>query len=293
MGKEGKVEIKAAYGNPVQSIQDISISYSQARTALRYQIQKETRTVLGFQDMNAEKVPDYLYLRAELSTLEEAIKAKNATRVGFIVSELTGIIKNENTSYFYAVCLCYNIINTFIQEIYKIKNTEAAEIIKKHQALFLENYDHLVENLIIIVTSLARETMRVIGVTEQKASVANKENILAYIQENYRNPVFRIQSILDRFGCSFSNLSHQFKAATGENISSYISALKMSYAKELLSTDSLTINEIAAQLGYFQASSFIRKFRTIEGLTPGEYRAEKLSGAGMTSSSPDPDNQRQ
>jgi AraC-like DNA-binding protein len=294
MGKGAKMEIKAAYGNPVQSIQDISVSYSQARTALRYQIQKETRMVLGFQDMNAEEVPDYLYLRAELSTLEEAIKAKNATRVGFIVSELTGIIKNENTSYFYAVCLCYNIINTFIQEIYKIKNTEAAEIIKKHQALFLENYDHLVENLITIVTSLARETMRVIGVTEQKASVVDKENILAYIQENYRNPAFRIQSILDHFGCSFSNLSHQFKTATGENISSYISALKMSYAKELLSTDSLTINEIAAQLGYFQASSFIRKFRTIEGLTPGEYRAaQKLSEAGMTPSFPALNSQRQ
>jgi AraC-like DNA-binding protein len=294
MGKETRAKIKAACGNPVQSIQDISISYSQARAALRCQIQKETRTVLGFQDMNIEEVPDYLYLRAELTTLEEAIKAKNATRVGFIVSELTRIIKNENTSYFYAVCLCYNIINIFIQEIYKIKNIEAAEIIKEHQTLFLENYDHLVENLITIVTSLARETMRIIGVTEQKASVANKENILAYIEENYRDPDFRIQSILDHFGCSFSNLSHQFKTATGENISSYISALKMSYAKELLSTTSLTINEIAVQLGYFQTSSFIRKFRTTTGLTPGEYRAvQKSSGASMMPSSPEPDNQQQ
>jgi AraC-like DNA-binding protein len=272
LGKEAKSEIKAAYGNPVRQIENISLSYSQAKTALGCQIQKVHQRILGFQDMKTGEVPDYLYLRSELNTLEEAIGSKNPRRTEFIVSELIDTIKNKNTSYFFAVCLCYDIINTFIREIYKIKNTVAAEIIKKHHMLFLENFDHPVENLIIIVDSLSRETMRVICRESPSPVTASRDNILKYIEENYRDSNFCVQSISDHFGLSFSNLSHQFKSYTGKNISSYISALKLGYAKELLSTSGIPVSEIAARLGYFQTSSFIKKFRTVCGMTPGGYR---------------------
>jgi AraC-like DNA-binding protein len=78
--------------------------------------------------------------------------------------------------------------------------------------------------------------------------------------------------VADHFGLSISNLSHQFKSSTGENIAARISALRMGYAKELLTLTDLPISEIAGQLGYFQASSFIKKFKGMEGLTPGGYR---------------------
>jgi AraC-like DNA-binding protein len=78
---------------------------------------------------------------------------------------------------------------------------------------------------------------------------------------------------------SFSNLSHQFKNYTGKNISSFISALKLNYAKKLLSSTGLSINEIAVRLGYSQASGFIRKFRQAEGISPGEYRNGKRGEA--------------
>jgi AraC-like DNA-binding protein len=50
----------------------------------------------------------------------------------------------------------------------------------------------------------------------------------------------------------------------------------MNYAKELLSTTSLSVSEIAAKLGYFQTSSFIRKFKQSENMTPGEYRNKEI-----------------
>lgn len=88
-----------------------------------------------------------------------------------------------------------------------------------------------------------------------------------------------VQSIADHFGLSFSNLSHQFKNCTGTNISSFISTLKLTYAKKLLSSTTLSVTEIAIRLGYSQASGFIRKFRQAEGISPGEYRNRKAGGA--------------
>jgi AraC-like DNA-binding protein len=277
--KETRSEIKAAYGTSVRTIGEVSLSYAQARMVLRYRIQRGARNILGFQDMKMEEIPDYLYLRAELNTLEDAIAAGNPLKVNFIISELIDTINYKNTSYFFAVCLCYDIINTFIREIYKTNNAAATEIIKKHQKMFLENFDHPVENLIAIVLSLARETLRVIERDAASPVPVSRNTVLKYIEDNYRNRDFCVQTVSDHFGVSFSNLSHQFKSYTGENISSYISALKMNYAKELLSTTTTTVSEIAARLGYFQTSSFIKKFRGIEGMTPGKYRY-KYKNAG-------------
>jgi AraC-like DNA-binding protein len=272
-GKEAGLEIGATYGDSVEHIGDISRSYFQARMALRYQIRRNPRKILGFQEMIPQEIPDYPYLRVELNTLEEAIGAKKATRVDFIVSELIDTVKNERTSYFFAVCLCYDIINIFIREIYKTKNAVAVDIIKKYQRLFLENSDHPVENLIDTVVSLSREAMR--AITRDTGIKANRNNTLSYIEEHYRDSGFCVQTVADHFGLSISNLSHQFKSATGENIAACISALRIGYAKELLSLSDMPVSEIAGQLGYFQTSSFIKKFKTVEGLTPGEYRLSR------------------
>ena len=276
--KEKKVEIRAACGTQVRQIEDISRSYSEAKTALRYQTGNESQRVIVFQDINMNVIPDYIYIRAEMNTLEESVRAKNSRRTAFIISELIETIKNENTSYFYAVCLCYNIINIFFEEIHRIKNIAAQEIIKRHQSLFLENFDHPVENLITIVLSLSVETMRVLDKAEADTHIVSKDNILKFIDSNYRNSGFCIQTVLDHFDMSLSNLSHQFKSYMGKNISSYINTLKMSYARELLSSGNMTVNEIAEKLGYFQTSSFIKRFKSAESVTPNEYRIKKLAG---------------
>jgi AraC-like DNA-binding protein len=272
-GKEAGVEIKAAYGDEVRRIEDISHSYFQARMVLRYQIQKSARKTLGFQEMLPEEIPDYLYIRVELNTLEDAIGTKNSSKVNFIISELIDTVKHEHTSYFFAVCLCYDIINIFIKEIYKTRNILALDIIKKYQRLFLENFDHPVENLITIVASMSQETMQAVDLNAGVS--ANRNSILTYIEDHYRESDFCVQAVADHFGMSISNLSHQFKSYTGENIASRISTLRIHYAKELLTLTRAPVQEIAGQLGYFQTSSFIKKFKTMEGMTPGEYRVKR------------------
>jgi AraC-like DNA-binding protein len=268
--KEAGLEIGAAYGDDVRRIEEIPRSYFQARMALRYRIRKDTRKTLGFKEMIPEEIPDYPYLRVELNTLEDAIGEKKAAKVDFIISELVDTVKSEHTSYFFAVCLCYDIINIFIREIYKTKNAIAVDIIRKYQRLFLENSDHPVENLIDIVVSLSREAMR--AITRDTGLKANRNNTLKYIEDHYQDSGFCVQTVADHFGLSISNLSHQFKSSTGENIAAHISALRIGYAKELLTLTDLPVSEIAGQLGYFQASSFIKKFKGREGMTPGEYR---------------------
>ena len=51
----------------------------------------------------------------------------------------------------------------------------------------------------------------------------------------------------------------------------------MEKSKELLKTTNKSINEIASELGFSSANSFIRKFKAEINMSPGEYRKKVSS----------------
>lgn len=69
-------------------------------------------------------------------------------------------------------------------------------------------------------------------------------------------------------------LSRLFKDETGKTMMNYLSELRMSKAVELLRESQLTVREIGEQVGFSDSRSFIRHFKRIYGITPGEYRAQ-------------------
>jgi AraC-like DNA-binding protein len=67
-----------------------------------------------------------------------------------------------------------------------------------------------------------------------------------------------LQLKLDEFGLSFSDL---------------LCEQRMGLARSLLSTDDLTIDEVAAKLGYAEQTSFGRAFKRWMDCTPGEFKS--------------------
>lgn len=67
-------------------------------------------------------------------------------------------------------------------------------------------------------------------------------------------------------------VSRVFKKEIGINFSEYLMEYRMNVAKEWLENTSLKISEIAEKLTYTNTTAFIRTFRKIVGMTPGQYR---------------------
>lgn len=97
------------------------------------------------------------------------------------------------------------------------------------------------------------------------------QDILIWIRENYCRDI-ALDDIAGRMGLSATYASKQFKAYTGASFVNYINELRISRAKELLSTTEMTTNEISAYVGYHSPQSFNRCFGKICGMTPGHYR---------------------
>lgn len=107
----------------------------------------------------------------------------------------------------------------------------------------------------------------------RQETVKDIQYILLHINTNYMKPDFSIKALADELGVSVSNLSHFFKSRQGQNISDYISDLRITEAKRLLRENNMRISEIVPALGYTHISSFTKTFKKATGMTPSEYKA--------------------
>ena len=71
---------------------------------------------------------------------------------------------------------------------------------------------------------------------------------------------------------SESHFSHQVKALLGVAPKTYVREQRIARARELLHSTALSVEEIAAALGYDEPTSFFRAFKRATGVTPGEFR---------------------
>lgn len=89
-------------------------------------------------------------------------------------------------------------------------------------------------------------------------------------------PDYTLHPIMEEERLTASALSNLFKNAYGETITDFVGRTRIEKAKELLAAGT-SVKEVVARIGYQDATSFIRKFKGITGLTPKEWAETRYS----------------
>lgn len=105
--------------------------------------------------------------------------------------------------------------------------------------------------------------------SEEKTQL--REELIAYIEKNCTRYDLTVSSMSAYFNMTVSSLSQKFRKITGMGVLEYITQAKIRKAKELLETRQYTISQVAELVGYNDASTFIRNFKKVEGISPGRY----------------------
>ncbi|HEV2419113.1 MAG TPA: AraC family transcriptional regulator [Terriglobia bacterium] len=90
------------------------------------------------------------------------------------------------------------------------------------------------------------------------------------IESEHQKPL-TVKEVTARVGVSRSHFTLLFKKETGVTFKAYLREARLSKAAELLSTDHLSIKQVAYSVGYSHTSSFARDFKRRFGKTPVEY----------------------
>ncbi|HEY1871438.1 MAG TPA: helix-turn-helix transcriptional regulator [Chitinophagaceae bacterium] len=115
-------------------------------------------------------------------------------------------------------------------------------------------------------------------ITRKSANSNLLEKLEEFLDNYFRNEksltqgIPTVQNLADTLNISPSYLSDMLRSLTGQNAQQHIHNKLIEKAKEKISTTSLTISEIAYQLGFEHPSSFNKLFKSKTNLSPLEFR---------------------
>ena len=104
---------------------------------------------------------------------------------------------------------------------------------------------------------------------EPAAYHAQINDILSYINRNLTEEL-TIKNLAQHFFLSSSHLCKIFKDDTGTTINRYITAKRISHAKELL-TEGCSVMETCENCGFHDYSNFLKTFTKTVGISPKKY----------------------
>lgn len=98
------------------------------------------------------------------------------------------------------------------------------------------------------------------------------DDVRRHLEENYRKPLV-VPAVARKFGLSQNYLARQFRRRHGMTMQRYVMALRVEFARHLLTVTQLPLKAIAVEAGLSNPQYFHRQFRRATGHSPSEERA--------------------
>ena len=250
---------------PFEDAQMLTEAYRQASDALSLRIVRGQGTICCFREIRNRSMPDYPY-RTENAILG-ALKAGDAQRVAeaqqafeaYLVAQ-DALGRTVKDFYVRLFCSCQRLMLDYPSIMSRMAEMSHTRL------LSMDNLRDMSDYMFIIYDALLA------GGAERPHSLLVRR-VCEYIDTHLAQAP-TVDAIAEEFFVSASSLRMEFRSEMGVSVKSYIDRRRVEEAKRLLTASAIKIQDIALQLGFNYAQSFIAFFKADTGLTPGEYRAQ-------------------
>lgn len=268
-----KLQVSIGLSLPFHCFHKIAIAYKEGIEALKYRIKLGTGVIIQFENLNSGM--HYLklnYPNHKENDLMDAIKLAEADKAKELVTELiSSIFAQELTPQEYQIPLTRLLNNLLVMmqesgvglhQIYHANGSLFEELLELPTVAEIEDWfwSVIINPLIKIFDS------------RQNAQYQNiSEKIIDLIQHNYDTDL-TLEECASRLHYNANYISSIFRKETQSYFSEYLTMYRFKMAKKWLQETDMPVKDIAAKLRYNNSQNFIRSFRKLEGMTPGQYR---------------------
>lgn len=253
-------------GKAYNEIVYVNRSYIEAMAALEYKFIRRSQKLLFFDEDIQLQNQEYWYPIEEQLRLVQSIKQGNLIVALENLRSMIKKITEKQTSFLMLRFVCFDIVNMVVKTIQEIdikEFTEDIENIMRFESL--EELEYNLESLLIKICDWSEHN-------KQNKNDELRKSIIKLISEHYYDSQLSLEYLSEKFGFSIYYLSRFFKEQIGDNFIDYVTDLRIKEAKKLLISTEKPIKDIVNEVGYIDVSSFMRKFKKLEGITPGKYR---------------------
>ena len=194
------------------------------------------------------------------------------------------VINEESESYCYGVfseneTIAYATLDSYLRDrmhaLFDYIECEALEQKNKWRDL-IRGY---LENLLISVGRYVNSAIKTVSFASPKEwrVVSAAINM---IRSEYSDSTLTLDSVAERTYTSKSQISRIFKKVTGVYFSEYLRNVRLKHVCELLENGGESVEAVAKACGFHNMAAFYKTFGESMGMTPGEYRIQKVKTDG-------------
>lgn len=274
-----KRTISIGIGRPCEDIQQLSLSYQEALSALDYRFMLGVNRTLSIQDVEFGQRAGVSFNNDWEKQLISAMRTgsranvSNALQAGFDELRSSGTTVDKGYGIIHKLLVA--LMNWIDETGLTLTTGIGDEVFSQIQAM---------KTLDVIQRWLEETCNRILmDLSAKRLNVAQSQMQKAeqFINDNYMNVDLTLNDVCSNLYMSISYFSTLFKQHTGMTFVEYLTRIRLEKAKELLAVTSEKTYEIALRVGYGDPHYFSVIFKRQTGTTPKEYR-NLQKGISMT-----------
>ena len=262
----------AAIGKQVDNIYYLDRSFHEALNLLECRFANSMKSVVSDKDYGSLITVNYYYpieIEKQLITFIAERKKQEAMQIlKRILSEnfeIRNLGREAISQFIFALVATINRLMQFL-------NKKIGDFFEQDRVIYLElkmccsteQLKQLIEDIFCtIINKMEAENEYV------DESIA--KTILDFIHDNYMKDI-SLGEIASSLKISVSYASILFKNKYGKNFKEYLNYYRIQKAKQIMmSGNAAKVKQLAEMVGFTNTNTFIRVFKTIENISPGEY----------------------
>lgn len=272
-----KYTLSIGLGNVVEHIEDISISYEQAITALSYHFYSGGNGVFQYRDIIASSPALFTLSYGKEQELGLAIRSGNSERTLSILNDIFSNYSSQTPLLHpeYLASLCYELGHAIVRTVHERVSSEKMYDFEL-QLHELRSNSKSYSALQMQVKDIGMAACRLIASMFQKEAAKVIDQSLHYIRSNLHLDL-TIAHCAKQANFSPSYYTNLFKQETGLTFNHFVTQERMEQAKLMLMEDK-QVQDISDSLGYINRRYFSDLFKKHTGMTPTEFRQLYVQG---------------
>ena len=262
----------------VQRLEDLPELYLRAQNALRYRVLNRQSQLIRSDHLPLAERTSVLLTSENKTFITNYITSGNSDAAKNYICAIVERSAESGIPYEHLIT-AFSSILALIAQILADRGVAFFQMFEIDPFVELNSLNSLDEICDFFRSVCTKADAAIMNRQQQESDVLHRS--MEYIAQNYRSRI-SLDDVSAFVGYSPKYFSRYFKDQTGITFVNYLNRLRIQAAKEMLCEETITIKDIASQVGFESVNTFFRVFKQFEGVTPGQYRASLIGGDAVS-----------